>query len=137
MPRHRARDAIEIGGPSAAGLEFVGRFVQRRVTGGAGVDAVGGHVLVVDAGEGGFSALFTEDTELFCTTELSVAVRFPRDRVAEWRIPLFSTARHSSSFFSTGYDMLFEFELANRDPMKGIVGIDLRTGPLAKGARAL
>lgn len=52
-------------------------------------------------------------------------------------IPLFSTARHSSSPFCTGYDMLFEFELVKREPMNGIVGIDLRTVPRAKGARAL
>ena len=52
-------------------------------------------------------------------------------------IPLFSTARHSSSSFCTGYDMLFDFELLNKEPIKGIVGIDLRTAPRAKGARAL
>lgn len=52
-------------------------------------------------------------------------------------IPLFSTARHSSSPFCTGYDMLFEFELVKREPMNGIVGIDFRTVPRAKGARAL
>lgn len=66
MPRHRAWDAIEVGGPSAAGLELVCRFVQRRVAGGAGVDAAGGHVLVVSTGEGAFGALLAEDSELFC-----------------------------------------------------------------------
>lgn len=42
--------------------------------------------------------------------------------------PLFSTARHSSSLFWTGYDILLESALAlelNRPPMKGMF-IDLR-----------
>lgn len=76
MPGDRAWDAIEIGGPSAAGLEFVRRSVQRRIAAGAGVDAAGGHVLVVDAGVGGFRTLFAEDAELFCMMRLSVAVCF-------------------------------------------------------------
>lgn len=64
MPRHRTRERIEEGGPSTSGLELVVRAVERRVAGGAVVDAGAGHVLVVFAGEGGFGALPTDDTEL-------------------------------------------------------------------------
>jgi hypothetical protein len=52
-------------------------------------------------------------------------------------IPLFSTARHSSSVFPIGYVMFFEVELLNREPRNGIVGIDLRTVPRVKGSKAL
>lgn len=76
VPRHRAWDAVEIGRPTAAGLELVGRFVQRRVAAGTGVDAVGGHVLVIDTGVGGFGALSAEDAELLYTMMMSVAVCF-------------------------------------------------------------
>lgn len=138
MPRHRARDAIEIGRPSAAGLELVGRFVQRRVAAGTGVDAIGGHVLVVHTGVGGFGALFAEDAELLFAMRLfSRCMPLRTSGGGVEHLPLFSTARHSSSPFCTGYDMLFEFELVKREPMNGIVGIDLRTAPRAKGARAL
>lgn len=47
--------------------------------------------------------------------------------------PLFSTARHSSLLFSTGKDIFRAVELLNKDPSKGIVGIDFKTGPLIKG----
>lgn len=40
-------------------------FVERRGAAGTGVDAAGRHVLVVDAGIGGFGAFFAEDSELF------------------------------------------------------------------------
>jgi hypothetical protein len=43
----------------------VGGFVEGSVAGGAGVDACGGHVLVIFAGEGSFGAFFAEDAELF------------------------------------------------------------------------
>jgi hypothetical protein len=65
MPCHGARDAVEVCGPSAAGREFVGGFVEGRVAGRAGVDALSGLVFVEFAGEGGFGALFAEDAELF------------------------------------------------------------------------
>lgn len=74
MPRHRAWDAIEVGRPAAAGFELVGRFVQRRVAASTSVDAIGGHVLVIDTGVGGFGTLFAEDAELLYTTMWSVAV---------------------------------------------------------------
>jgi len=64
VSRHSARDVIEVCRPSAAGLELVGCFVERGVTGGAGVDALGGHVLVIFAGEWGFGALVAEEAEL-------------------------------------------------------------------------
>ena len=66
MSRHRTRNVIEIRRPATAGLELVGRFVERGIAAGAGVDAVRGCVLVIFAGEGRFGALFAEDAELFC-----------------------------------------------------------------------
>ena len=66
MPRHSSRDGIEVSGPAAPGFEFVVGFVERRGTGGAGVDAGVGHVFVVFAGEGGFGAFFADDAELLC-----------------------------------------------------------------------
>jgi len=65
MSRHRTRDVVKIRRPSASGLELVGGFVEWGITGSAGVDAGFGHVLVVFASEGGFSAFLTDDTELF------------------------------------------------------------------------
>lgn len=44
-------------------------FVERRGAAGAGVDAASGHVLIVDAGVGGFGAFFAENSELFCGGE--------------------------------------------------------------------
>ena len=46
---------------------------------------------------------------------------------------MFSTALHSSSLSSRGYDIFPALELLNREPRKGIVGIDLRTVPRRKG----
>lgn len=66
MSCHGARDAVEVCGPTAARLEFVGCLIQGGVAAGAGVDTVGRVVLVVFAGEGGFGAFFAEDAELFC-----------------------------------------------------------------------
>jgi hypothetical protein len=63
---YRTLNRIEIRRPSAAGLEFVGRFVQRGVAADAGVNAGGWLVFVVFAGEGRFRALFAEDAELLC-----------------------------------------------------------------------
>lgn len=58
---------------------------------------------------------------------------------ADW-VPLLSTACHSSSLFWTGYDMFLseaevELEL-KREPRKGIVGMDFRIVPRAKGCSA-
>lgn len=51
-------------------------------------------------------------------------------------VPLLNTARHSSSLFWIGYDMfLSELEL-KREPRKGMVGMDFRRVPRAKGWRA-
>lgn len=66
MPRHRARDAVEIRRPAAAGLELVRGLVEGCVAGRARVHARGRGVLVVDAGEGRFGAFLAEDAELFC-----------------------------------------------------------------------
>jgi hypothetical protein len=63
---HCARYAIEVGRPTTAGLKFVRRLVERGVACGAGVDTLFGHVLVIFAGGWRFSALFSQDSELFC-----------------------------------------------------------------------
>ena len=63
-PVHGAGDGVEVGRPAAAGLELVRRAVQGRGAGGAGVGAVGRHVLVVGARVGGFGALVADDGEL-------------------------------------------------------------------------
>lgn len=57
VSRHSAGDTVEICGPSTAGLELVRGLVERGIAGGAGVDAGGGHMLVVFASVGGFGAL--------------------------------------------------------------------------------
>lgn len=65
IPRNGARESIEERGPATAGLELVRGFVDRGGAAGAGVDAGGWHVFVVDAGIGCFGAFFAEDAELF------------------------------------------------------------------------
>jgi len=64
MPRHGAGDVVVVGGPAAAGLEFVVRGVEWRVARSAGVDTGLGHVFVILAGEGSFGAFFADDAEL-------------------------------------------------------------------------
>ncbi len=66
VPRHRPRDAVEIRRPPAAGLELVRRLVERCGAARARVDARGGGVFVVAAGEGRLGAFLAEDAELFC-----------------------------------------------------------------------
>ena len=66
VPRYSPGDAIEICRPSTARLELVRGFVERGIAGGAGVDAGGGHVLVVFPSVRRFGAFFAEDTELLC-----------------------------------------------------------------------
>ena len=52
--------------------------------------------------------------------------------------PLFNTACHSLSLFSTGNDMFLDELLLNKEPKKGIVGIERRTDPLdRKGCKVL
>lgn len=63
---HRARHAVEIGWPAAARVEFVSGLVERRIARSAGVDALLGVVLVKLSSAGGFSALFSENSELCC-----------------------------------------------------------------------
>ncbi len=72
VPGDGAGDAVEIGGPAAAGFELVRGFVERGVAAGAGVDAGGGHVFVVGSCEGGFGAFLAEDAELFCWANVLV-----------------------------------------------------------------
>lgn len=64
VPRHGAGDAVEIGRPSAAGLELVVGPVQGRVAAGAAVHALAGVVLVVLPSPRGLCSLLTENTEL-------------------------------------------------------------------------
>lgn len=65
MSCHRARDRVEVGRPATAGFELVRCLVERSGAGGARVDPVRRHVLVVGARVGGFGALFAKNTELF------------------------------------------------------------------------
>lgn len=69
VPRDGARNGIEEGGPATAGLELMRSFVDGCGAAGAGVDAGGRHVLVVDTDVGGFRAFFAKDSELFCEEE--------------------------------------------------------------------
>lgn len=66
MSCHGTRYAVEVGRPTTAGLELVRCLVERCIAGGAGVDAFLGHMLVIFACERRFSALFSQDAELFC-----------------------------------------------------------------------
>lgn len=91
-----ARDGIPEGGPAAARVELVVRFVEGRVAAGAGVHAGVGVVLVVGAGAGRFSAFLAEDAELLC--ELLERVR----RLERFHVPGDSCACHSPSVFCTG-----------------------------------
>jgi hypothetical protein len=68
-------------------------FVERRVTAGASVDAFVGIVLVVFASKWGFSALLSEDTELF----LRCVSHARTTEEEEEYIPLLRTACHSLS----------------------------------------
>lgn len=61
---HGAGDAVEVGRPAAPAGELVRGLVQGRVAPGAGVDALGGVVLVESAGAGCLGALLAEDAEL-------------------------------------------------------------------------
>ena len=65
MASDGARHSVEECGPPAAGFELVRCFVQGRGAGGAGVQSVGGHVLVVGPRVGSFGAFLPEDAELF------------------------------------------------------------------------
>lgn len=66
MSGHSTRNSIEKGRPTAARLELVVCLVEGSFTAGAGVDTLGGHVLVKVAAVGGLGALFAEDAELLC-----------------------------------------------------------------------
>lgn len=62
--RHGAWDVVEVCRPSTARLEFVVCLVERRIAGGAGIDTLFRHMLVIFSSEWSFSALFAEDAEL-------------------------------------------------------------------------
>jgi hypothetical protein len=66
-------EGVPEGGPSAAGIELVVCFVERRVAALAGVDAGFRVVLVEGAGAGVFGALLPEDAELLCGVLASCA----------------------------------------------------------------
>jgi hypothetical protein len=57
MARNSTGDIIEIRRPATSRLEFVVRFIQRRVTSGASINTGIRHVLVIFARERGFGAL--------------------------------------------------------------------------------
>lgn len=100
---HRAWDAIEVCGPSAAGLEFVGCRVEGRIASGAGVDAFFRHVLVIFPSEWSFGSLFTQDAKLFCDEySVSHSCEEPGTEYLAEDIPLLRTACHSWSDFWTG-----------------------------------
>ena len=65
VSRHGAWDVVEVCRPSTARLEFVVCLVEWRIAGGAGIDSLFRHMLVIFSGEWSFSALFAEDAELF------------------------------------------------------------------------
>lgn len=70
VPCHRAWDRVIVGRPAAAGLELVCCFIERRSARGTCVDAVGGHVFIVDTSVRGFGAFLAEDAELLWREEL-------------------------------------------------------------------
>lgn len=122
-----AGDAVEVGGPAAAAAELVRCLVQGGVTPGACVHTLRRVVLVKLAGPGRLGALLAEDAELlWCECEMRIVQGRICSTCLEF-LPLFNTARHSSSDFWTGYDILLEslaLEL-KKPPIRGI-GIDLR-----------
>lgn len=63
---YSTRDGVEEGRPAAARLELVVGLVKRSFAASAGVDTLGGHVLVKVATVGCLGALFAEDAELLC-----------------------------------------------------------------------
>lgn len=71
VPGHGARHGVKESRPAASRLELVLCSVQGCLAAGAGVDALGGSVLVVLTGEWSFGAFFSEDAELFCHRNVS------------------------------------------------------------------
>jgi hypothetical protein len=61
---HGAWDVVKVCWPSAAGLELVVGFVQRRIAASASVYTGLGLVFVVFSGERGFGPFLAKDTEL-------------------------------------------------------------------------
>ena len=130
MPGHRAGDGIIERRPAAAGLELLLGRVEGGVAGGAVVGALGGRVLVVLAGEGRLGAFLANDAEL-SWGGLSVA---KSQCVEHGDVPGLSWACHSLSLFWSGYDMVcLDEEDENRDPKRGMLGIDLRAVGLRAG----
>lgn len=62
---HGAGDGIEERRPAAAGLEFMGGAVERRVARGARIGPARRHVLVVGTCVRRFGTFFAQDAELF------------------------------------------------------------------------
>lgn len=65
MTRHSPGNAVEVGGPSTAALEFVLSCVEWCITTSTGVDTSVRLMLVVFSGSRSFSTLLAKDTELF------------------------------------------------------------------------
>lgn len=61
-----AGNAVKVRRPAASRLELVVGLVKRSAAACAGVNAFLGVVLVKLSGTGGFSSLFSENTELLC-----------------------------------------------------------------------
>lgn len=89
-------------------------------------------MLVELAAAGRLGALLAEDAELLfwepCLVVGSVTVTNMWARRRESHVPLFNTARHSSSVRWSGKDILLESAalVPNRLPRKGMEGMDLR-----------
>lgn len=65
---HGAWDVVEICWPSAAGLELVVCFVQRRIAASASVYASFGLMFIIFASKWGLRAFLAKDAELLCNT---------------------------------------------------------------------
>jgi hypothetical protein len=93
---HSARNGVEEGRPSAAGLELVLGSVDGRVAAGAGICAGGRGVLIVLAGEGRFGAFLTKDAELLCQPSISLVHSTECSLVVDiMDLPLFNCICHS------------------------------------------
>lgn len=64
VPGDSARQAVEVGRPSTAGLELVVGLVQRRIATSTAIHALGGVVLVILPSSRRLSALLSENSEL-------------------------------------------------------------------------
>lgn len=101
MPRHRARNRIEIRGPTAARLEFVTGFIERGFTAGTGIYALRWVVRIVFASSSTLGTFLSKDSELFYSYgsfSYQTQLQWPlRSCPLESNKPGLSTALHWSS----------------------------------------